>query len=454
MKKNLLLIFSFANLCLAQNIAELYKEFLPPQISKNKSALEQVSLTFQEYADLNPELIYYYLKNLEERFDTTALEKYFVYNQRKIEITYKKRNNRWLRDIGNSLKVTNSGNNELLNICLDYTDDYFFDIPYDSTINFESRTEQNLLNFVVVKYYLYDTTLVYNPNINYLTKRNFLEYNIAIKLKDMQNNPLIYEKSDLEKLFRYWYILDSIEEIKKLNINVANFISNILNEYSKNKNLFTNYSLGLGYFTTKDRFTNSGSVYNNPKFSMPDISIDCNIQAFAITLNYNYFFSQYIKAYNHLNFYLTVAYSPTNVSFKQDTVYRESNVDAVPNRFKIMDFKYNNISLKSGGIASLNVSMPILFLGHWLSVNPGAGIAFYLNNYEVSYNYVYRKFDQEFAGPVVHETYDPEPATKNETDIRFNIYPLLRIIFYFNDTYQLHLTATNKMLGIEIGRNL
>ena len=441
-------IFSFAT-GLAQNLGNLFKNYLPNDVKLKDSLIIQAGAPLKAYAEINPDLIYYYIKYLEAKFKESSSDKYFLDNFNKIICRYRTQYLTWINSLIGEIKSKDI-DKQLMNECMNYIDSYSFSISGDTCIDPFPKTNFSLLNFFVVKYYSNDTSLTYSTFIDYKAIRDSLELLKSSPLNDMLNNPLAYTKDDLKILFDNWFIYSESNTFRSL----SSAIIDVMREYLLNDRLYGNLTFSLGLSNLRNNITIPGNLYDSPDFALPDSEQVYNNQTITLSLNYKLFLSRYILPFSYLNAQLSFGYSFVNKSFKEDSLYRMANVEGVPNRNKIMIFSQNDVKMKSAEYFSLNLSTPIFYIRHRFSIDVGAGMAIFINNYDLNYSYTYRKFDSNFYAPVVLEEYNSGPITKNKTSSHFTYYPLLNIKFYLNRSFLLELSASNKIVSLDAGLNL
>jgi hypothetical protein len=452
MKPIILVIFLFITTSLSQDLGILYRDYFPQDVRLKDSLVTQAAAPLKVYSKLHPDLIYYYIKYLDARFKAPGSDKYYLDNFNKIVCRYKTENVKWLNDLKNQIQLENI-DDQLKNLCTDYVDNYSNMPPDEACIDPSGKTDHNLLNFFAVKYYLNDGKYNYDSSIDYQSIRDSLEYEKAYSLKKFMDHPENYTKYELAALFPDWFVYSNTS-LSRLNTNVSTVVTDVIQNYSVNEKLYGNTFLSLGFSNLMDNMIVSGNLYVSPDFALPDSEHSFNAQTVSLSFNYKFFLSKYILPFSYINFQLTAGYSLINKSFDGDSLYRMTNVDGISNRNKIMVFYQNSINIKNTEFLSLNISTPVFFLQHRLSLDAGAGIGVFINKYELNYNYTFREFDSEFYAPVVLKEYTSGPVSENSSNTHFTFYPLINIKYFLNRALLIELSASNKIVTLDAGINL
>ena len=126
MKYSIALIIVLAINYYPQDLTNIYKDYIPDIIFQNKSHLQLVNTTLESYINIHPDLIYYYLKNIEIQYGTTISDRYFHQNIFEIKKLYSYRYFDWIIKLRQKIISLNL-DKELEYVCLDFLDDYFND---------------------------------------------------------------------------------------------------------------------------------------------------------------------------------------------------------------------------------------------------------------------------------------------------------------------------------------
>ncbi len=452
MKKAVLLFVFSISLCFAQETADLYKDYIPSVVKKNYSTMQQVSAPMAAYAEIHPDLIYYYIKYLHERFDPASNDNYFKENFLKIKTIYSNNYNNWLNKIKKEINNENI-DNYLKETCLNYVEDHKLTVTKNPKLDFSSKTDSTLLNFFTVRYYTQNADLKFDENKNYYKEKIELENKRAELFMQMINYPSNFNKEDLNKVFDSWNIFEDLN-LSRQNIKPSLIITKVLKNYDSDNRLYKKWSLGLGFSYQHGFFTRSGNIYNTTKYS-PDVSNNFIVKPFSFSVNYKYFLSEYIKRFCYINLQLTAGYGSANKHIElEQQGYWNKNVDGISNRSEIFDFTTNNANVNNMMFAGLNFSTPLIFLGRTFSIDGGAGISMLRTSYNISYDYSYRKFESGFITPNIIESETGSAVDKKETANDIFIYPILYFKYYSLRPVVLQFIITTKSVSFETTLNL
>ncbi len=453
MKKVLiLLLFVFFDKCFAQNMGIIFKDYLPSAITKNKNFYDQAAGPITEFAKIHPDMIYFFIENLKAKFDTVTGDKYFSENFWKIKDIYASHFNAWLFQLEAEVK-NEEIDDKLKNFCLDYLSDYEIRTKKVIPMDLSEKKDSNLSNFFIVKYYSQDKNIKYDETENYYKKRIELEKERSKLFNDMLNNPAKYEKEDLRNVIFQWNIFDDLD-LNNQNIKASFIITQVLREYYLNKHLFSNWTLGIGYSYQHDYYTRSGSVYETSKFGN-DNQTFYKIHPFRLSINYKQFLSKYIGMLSYLNLEVVAGFGIDNNLYQlEDLAYRNTKVDGVSNRVTIFGFYKNEAKIKDYEFIELNLTTPLIFIGQTMSIDGGIGLSVFQTNYEITYDYYYRKFESEFAAPRIIETEYGNALNKKETSLDIYFNPIIYFKYYAAKPYVFQFIASIDRLAFEAAINL
>jgi len=148
----IIISIAFSSASFAEEKKNLFKQFLPKSIQKNAFSSEQISSKIETYSRLNPELIFYILKNTEYRFEKKVHESENNFG----DILHSKINenailrNAWYYEQKEMISSELPLFREIVRINLIYQNEYL--ITYDLDKDFEKKEIQiDILYFLVCK---------------------------------------------------------------------------------------------------------------------------------------------------------------------------------------------------------------------------------------------------------------------------------------------------------------
>lgn len=422
--KNIFLLFVLLSVnIMSQSIDELYNNDLPLKAKEIKPKIKVIDQSLKIYGELNPELNYYYIKYLETTYDSLAEDDYFVKNLYKIHSYYELQKEKWIKLLMGKIEQE-SMDDFLKDKCLGFLDDYLDDLKEINIPELQERTDYNRLNYVVVKFYLQDKVMIYDPSRNYKDERLRLEKEKLQLLNQINLNPVNYSKSDLDDLITLWYIY-SREELNS-NKLLSSIIIKVLQEHYLNKNINNKLSVSLGVSYQDNFIKTSASDYTSTYYKEDQTKYDFHAIPIALGLRFKLYLSKYFRTFNYLSFKVDLGFSQVNKVLQLNKLdYWYKNVDGVAKRSEIFDFTKNEAKVTSVQNLALSASIPFFYFGTKLSLNAGFGIRAYNTNYKLTYDYSYRLFESEFLGPHYLKTENGSIVDKSGNDIEFAIYPLL-----------------------------
>ncbi len=441
MKILFVLFFLLSTYLKPQTLDDLYNNDLPLKAIENKAKIKVIIQSLKIYGELNPELNYYYLKYLETTYDSLAEDDYFVKNLYRIHSYYEFQKEQWIKVLITEIEKEPI-DNFLKDECLGFLDSYIDDLKEPNILELQERTDSNKLNYIVVKFYLQDKDLIYDPSRNYMDERLRLEREELQLLNQMNSNPANYSKSDLDDLITQWYVYSR----KELDSNklLSSVIVEVLREHYLNKNINNNLSVSLGVSSLDNHFKTSASDYTSTYYKENETKYDFHTVPIALGLGYKLYLSKYFRAFNYLSFKAEFGFSLVNKVFQLNKIdYWYRSVDGVANRSEIFDFTKNEAKVTSVQHFALSASVPFFYFGTKLSLNTGFGMQLYNTNYKLTYDYSYRLFESEFLGPRYLKTENGSEVDKSGNDIEFAIYPLLFVNY-----------DISKLISIQAGSNL
>lgn len=440
--------------CFSQDLVRLYKDYLPEDVFANKTYSEQIDLSLKAYSDINPELIYYYAKYLEQKLGKRFGDDYFLMNFPGIKRMYEAEFTLDLNSLKKKIEAKEI-NDKLKGLCVDYIDSYINeDINFKQISELEKRTDKNLLNFFVVKYYTRDAGMLYEKTINYQLTRREIELKKISGFKDMQENPDAYSKSDLKPLIMNIVLISNNESSS--GIDVSSIMTRVMERYYDSNNLFSGIEIGAGFSYHNDYMFTGDFTYDTPLYSGSDVKRKFKMSSLFLSLKYKFALSKYYGLFNMINVRASGGYGLINQTVEGGKLgfWNKGNVDGVSNRSEIFEFTNNNIALKNAGYFQADVTVPVFYFKEFLSIDIGGGVNVLFTNYEVTYEYEYRKYESEFLGAKIISTENGSGTDKKMTSSIVRFFPQAQITLYPGTPFILHLMFDLTAGSIEMGVKL
>lgn len=440
--------------CFSQDFVSIYKDYLPDPVTKNKTYSVQVDLAFKAYSDIHPDLIYYYIRYLEQKLGESYGNDYFIKNFPDIKRMYEAQHYESLRHLQEAVKEKHI-DKTLMGLCLDYIDDYIDEeIHLKKVPELGYNTDKNLLNFFVVKYYTHNEETEYDKSVNYENSRREIEQKKLSGYRDMQNNPAAYSRDDLKNLIMSIDLIDTNQS--SYRIDAASIIVNVMEHYYDSNNLFSGFEIGAGYSFHNDYMFTGNFIYNTPLYSGSDVKRKFQMSSLFLSVKYKISLSKYYSLFNMINVRASGGYGLINHSIEGENLgfWNQGNVDGVSNRSEIFEFTTNNIKLKNAGYIQADITVPVFYFKELLSIDIGAGMNVLFTNYEVTYEYEYRKYESEFLGPKIISTENGSGTDEKMTSSTLKFFPVASITLYTYSPFILHLMFDMHAGSIEMGLKL
>lgn len=191
----------------------LYKNYLPEQYSKDKLYQESVDEIIKSIANIQPDLVYYYLQNLTSlsmKISNPDSNYSYLFNYNRKRLQSKKsdwalKQNKKISEL-TDLRIMRNGLHSYLN-------DY---IIYDKTSDQISSTLQvdtNKIEFFNYIYFTENSNSEYNPDNNYFDLAKNAAKKIVTELNDTYKNLSVLTKSErnefVKKIADYWYLVNT-----------------------------------------------------------------------------------------------------------------------------------------------------------------------------------------------------------------------------------------------------
>jgi hypothetical protein len=228
-----------------------------------------------------------------------------------------------------------------------------------------------------------------------------------------------------------------------------------LDHHYDNENLFSTVVVGINYSFKKSYMNRSDESYNTTLYNPEEIKTNYNLHSLAISFKYKILITKYLQYFNLINLKLSAGFGIINKSVTSEQIgYHYNNVDGISDRWVIFGFNKNEIKLKNSEYLTTEISVPMLYLGETISFDLGVGLTLLNTNYELSYDYYYRKFDSGPIGPTIRESAYGNESNKKMSSLNIIFHPELSVKFYLEKPYSINLILSTNMLALEMNMNL
>ena len=437
-----------------QKLTDVFRTELPEVVFEKKSNIDQVNTSLELYGKMNPDLVYYYIKYIQAQFDTVSMDTFYIKNFYKIKQNYEYLYNGWVSELLNIVEIKNL-DNRLKDLSIDFIEDYYDDeIQSIELPELRSKTDTNYLNYIVAKFFNRNLQQNYEQSHDYFNDRVEAFDIEKEKFNDLILNPSSYSPYDYEVLINNLYVFKENNNKSLFNL-IAESIIKSTDSYYNNENLFnsTQWYTSASY---KRSFMYMGNnTYNTDRYDPSGVKYLYNNPTVSLGYSHKFYLTKYQGMVNFIrvNCELGFGFGSKTIE-KPGLISRKSNVDGVSNRFEVFGFDSNIFEINNSQFLSVGLSTPILYLFDHLSLNLGGGIIITNTNYSVTYESYYRKFNQEFLGPVVLDSKYDSGTNKKFSSIDFFIFPEFSICWDLKSSINYFISITSHSASVGVGINL
>ena len=203
-----LILICFSQVTQSQTYVDLFSEYLPKEYLKHSNKVEQMEISLTQLSRINPDLIYYYLSYLEyitERKIFSRDSNYYNILQYEVSLS-SKYNNEW---VDKKLDEVDSIHEPelILGELKSLLDDFRVKEQESPKYSVKLNVDKNLQKFFSYKSLVKDTTIIYDPNIDYSEAVKVTIENIisSLKLESVsdQSGKNELDKSSLDFLYQH-----------------------------------------------------------------------------------------------------------------------------------------------------------------------------------------------------------------------------------------------------------
>lgn len=448
------LVFFFAQVMIGQGISKLYWNDLPPELFQKKVLLQQTDNLLQEAADFHPEILYLSLLRVNHMYNQSEdkdkinllLKEYRV----KLEwekVRFLKRQLTYIEKF--DIPV------ERKEPAIDYLLDFIDDDAIDPNSKPTEIPNSNIMNYVITKYYLSDTTMNFSPEIDYSFLRDSIETNMINNMgnKLMKEDPDLTQIDEIGQLVEYWYMFDNDEFAPRfypLFVKVVNIYGSIQN--------LSGFDLQLGfvYRAQENEIIVEGSHIPDSKLS----NIETSHPLFMIGINYRHNLKTRKKPLSNVTFNLNFGLSlggqleSTTESFSNyqsdspyygtlETYYLGDTDNEFPGVI-MYEVKYS-MSL------SLFTGTPVWWVTQDLAIEALLGIDYTAITYQNTYHYRYTLERYVHGTWTTVGTYEAGPGDDSNVIRSMQVIPALGLRYTDSDKWFLNVRIGYKYGDFSFG---
>ncbi len=457
-----ILFLSFSISIYSQSFETLFQEYIPEVVQKDKQTYHQVIETLKRDALLNPTLIYYRLKYYKLLFNENIKDnkKNGFNDVRSLVSQYILERNTWLKN-----QIKKAGNYKKRSDFTISTKLFFkeklTEIYVDDSYSPDDYPEEiNQADFFALIFLTGNNRLQYDEIVDYSVMRKEVEQNKATNLYFIYNQLLNQTEINIDNLeneiIKYWYLFPVAGTSSFEADAYELFIKYLENLYSSKKlDQFTLFLGGRYLFITEK--TDLEILPQDAKQQLV-FGESFNSQGLTLQLDYKFHLAETIRSFSYINIGMNLSFnfSPDKSDFKT-LIYARSDIsgkDFTSGLWNLSTLDVSNAFISSG---YLKASIPVLFIGTYLSLEVGfmAGVSYLTYDATYSYEFTQIKVDwnEENGGYtselLAHYVVENETETRSQTD--FRIYPSVDLTWLVAKPINLQLSAGYNFAEVKVG---
>jgi hypothetical protein len=384
---SLILSLSIYSLSHAQDYFDIYKEYLPSEVRNSNELSFMAAENLKLYASIHPELIYFYLSDLQLWFnakDTIAAHLLNGYLTR-LKTSYIFERSNWAKY---QLKQIQEAKieYELVNIGKSYVDDFRKPAVSKSAVAaIPIPIDSEKLDNVVLLYYQKYGFSISKLYTNAKMERALVEQNIINKFHQLvqsfshEKNTEAYPPSIINEYKTFWFLFPFASS---LGIDSLSFIPNYLTYryYSVNSSAPLSFSFMKVY--------NHSSTFNYRFHVLPteyyyDVlaTSDIDQPQFMVQGSYLYYLKPFKVPFSKLTFSLSYLWSNSKNENTTVDLHAETS-------HPIATFDQRELTMKSLRSIFFSITTPLIYINRSIVIEGGGLIG--LSELHYSFNYRYR----------------------------------------------------------------
>lgn len=382
----------------SQDFSKIYYDYTPKKLIKNEGFKTLFNNKIKEVGSVNPDLIYFYLKYLKNRFDNNINK---PSQNGFLELTellkkYRFKKAEWAENEYNSA-LRKSDSEDITRV--KNTSKYFSRFVKEGNSNFKnielSAIDSSLMNyysyiFIIQEKVEYDSTVNYKKKLNEATRKRSKEFEKIYRNK-VKNKNIV--DSTINKALMYCYLFDDsyLDDYVSTDIQLNDFIFSVL-EVNYNTSDEVNYNTSDGfYFSVSNAFFLNNFEKESSFFRQffPEYDKKVPITTFyrfSALIGYRYSIASFLKPFCYINTELSISFlniSDTNFENDEEIV---SGIRAIPDIGMFQGKLSSPILNDKSYVLSLNLSSPVMFINPNWNFNTGIRIKYYNFSYSISFD--------------------------------------------------------------------
>jgi hypothetical protein len=449
MKNTLIIIFFIFVIAIqikAQDLTRSYALYLPAIVSENKEYHEQINASLQYYARLNPELIYYYIKYLDARFNqkiSNLDSNYYNYLLAREKELVPERNE-WVSEQKNQAWVYVNSWIEYRKIASLYNE--FEAERSDATeVKITPETNEKLKDYFIYLYLSIPNHVNFDQNADYkklITSRTkAITTNLGLANENATELSNTEKDSIVETALHYPFLLKSYSRKyfeNTMDFELYELVDRLYkDEYSIKNEVFVTGSYLLGGIEGEENFNLSGERF--PFYAGPN-QYDLKVEArnnFNAGVGFKLKLIEKKSLLSYLKFVLL--YGVGTVAENKSDYPRVRFLNTIlPGRKAFRGNIYaEDISFSNKRYFQVMASFPVMWIFRDLSVEIGISYSNFNLDYSTS---VRRDENPEVFNSDEPGDYDISPITKNYNISESEVWPFITLNYLFYDRFNLRAT--------------
>lgn len=433
----------------SQDLAELYRSILPPDVLNDPPACLQVSQLLSAKARIHPELMFLYLSfyGASEAGDFPAPDRAQLWNTiRSIEAGYMQRRSEWAEQV--LAEISSLGeNDEAQEQAAATVSALMRRQSPDSAVPEISGVDTNRMNSIIATFYSGVPYRTFDPATDYS--------NLRIEGENLHRKSLISKAQQaptpavIDEILNAWYLLDPEEGayLEGKQLSIGELIVSILTSHGSTLKL-PSVRLGIGVSVGRRVFSVAGTM---PIKSGEDYEFAEPIASRDLTLSvaYRFFTREYFGMLSYVNIAVDVNITLSHAAPFQLTGFSRSENTAGILYSDNLTFGKGMATVNSLRSASFDIMTPILFFNEGTVLEFGAQGTISQLEFTIDYDYRYTRTRGYWAGsfwdPYWYTAIDVntrDAGSLNAKATNFTISPAIGIAVQFRPSITGHFLAS------------
>ena len=380
----------------SQSYFKLFSDYLPVNYLNTEDKREQVDINLNQLAQINPDLIYYYIKYLNlmgAQRVTNRDSNYYNMLQYGISVSSKQNNDWVMEEIEHAEKLAPS--KLIFNRVESKLEDFIVsqsDIPKYSV---ELEVDKNLQKYFSYKCLTKDTCLSYNETLDYTSVvDSLIEKSLSesqLRHSVFKNNMSKISEADMQKLHDYHLFSKGFSggHRGKIEFNLAEYLLSSIHlpEFTEH----SGFALGFNSQTLQGNFPGGAFRESHMPFLETTFeNTENKMFLYNLTAGYKFKLKEYKTSFSYLNFNLGCNFLSSKIPGYRQTKELNKYVfiwSGEPGNFVWMfDGVIKSVSWEINKLWSLasQISSPIFYLNNKLFFEAGVTHNYIISEYAVT----------------------------------------------------------------------